>query len=70
MKAQAFRIFRYVFRFVYSLPKRVRPLWRTLLGWCCLARIFFRGGMAAVELRRNSVRGINKSPSPFPPYRG
>ena len=35
-----------------------------------LARIFYRGGMAAVELRRNSVRGINKPQYPFPPYRG
>jgi hypothetical protein len=68
MKDQAFKVFRCGFRFLFSLPRRVRPLWRTLLAWGRLSRVFFRGGMEAVS-RKNELKP-SKPPFPNYPYRG
>ncbi len=57
MKDQAFKVARGVFRFFFSLPRRVRHLWRTLLAWCRISRIYHHSGMEGLK---RSVRGVSK----------
>ena len=63
-----FKFLRLGVRLSYSVPGRVRLLGRTLLGWSRLARIFYRGGMEAVN-RRTWLKP-DRSQSPFPPFLG
>jgi len=53
-------------RLAYSLPIWVRHLWRTLLVWGRISRIFVRSGMEGVN-RKNELK---QGKPPFPPYRG
>lgn len=59
MKDQAFRIIQYGFRFFYFLPRGVRRLWRTLLDWGRVFRIYHQSGMEGLR-RFQSVRGLKK----------
>ena len=65
---QAFKLIRGIVRLLYKLPGRVRPVWRTLLAWGRLSRIFYRGGMEAVS--RKTKLAPNKPQFPSYPYRG
>lgn len=82
MKHLAFNSLRGLIRFLFTIPGRVRLLWRTLLVWCRVSRIYHRSGMEGLK-RWRSVRGIRKgilrrksspgkgsSRTPFPPYQG
>ena len=58
-KETIFKITRGIVRFLFSLPRRVRRVWRTLLVWYRISRIYHRGGTE--ELKRfRSVRGVSK----------
>lgn len=81
MKALAFKIARGIVRFLFSIPGRVRRLWRTLLVWGRVSRIYHESGLEGLR-RFRRVRGVSREnlrrkaslrkdtpQSPYPPYR-
>jgi hypothetical protein len=81
VKALAFKIARGIVRFLYSIPGRVRRLWRTLLVWGRVSRIYHESGLEGLRrfrhvsgasrenLRRKVSLRKDTPPSPYPPYR-
>jgi len=59
VKALAFKIARGIVRFFYSIPGRVRRLWRTLLVWGRVSRIYHESGLEGLR-RFRRVRGVSR----------
>ena len=58
-KETIFKISRGIVRFLFSLPRRVRRFWRTLLVWYRISRIYHREGTKGLK-RFRRVRGVSK----------
>jgi len=82
MRDWTFNVVRLLVRSAYSIPGRVRQLWRTLLVWGRVSRVYHESGMQGLKrwrsvrgvskdnLRRKVSRGKDSNQTPFPPYRG